>query len=149
MRSGRAPEGLSAVDEALVITSKTGECMHQADLYRLHGELLSGEERGSERRTRTKRARGAPAVPSAEAEGSIQTALEVARRQSAKSLELRAAMSLCRLWQMQGKAKEARQMLAETCGWFTEGHGTQDPRDAKALLAELKAASERGAPSRC
>jgi len=63
--------------------------------------------------------------------------MEIARRQQAKSLELRAVMSLSRLWQKQGKKDEARQMLAEICGWFTEGLDTADLREAKALLEEL------------
>ncbi len=63
-------------------------------------------------------------------------AIEIARRQQAKSLELRAVMSLSRLWQQQGKKEEARQMLAEIYGWFTEGLETQDLQEAKALLEE-------------
>jgi predicted ATPase len=61
----------------------------------------------------------------------------VARQQEAKSLELRAATSLARLWQQQGKRDEARQLLAEVYGWFTEGFDTKDLQDAKALLREL------------
>jgi predicted ATPase len=72
-----------------------------------------------------------------EAEGCFLTAIEIARRQQAKSLELRAAMSLSRLWQQQGKKEEARQILAEIYGWFTEGFDTKDLQEAKALLDEL------------
>jgi predicted ATPase len=64
-------------------------------------------------------------------------AIEVARKQQAKSLELRAVMSLSRLWQQQGKKSEARQMLAEIYGWFTEGFNMKDLQEAKALLEEL------------
>ena len=64
-------------------------------------------------------------------------AIEIARRQEAKSLELRAVMSLARLWQQQRKKKEARQQLAESYNWFTEGLETKDLQEAKALLAEL------------
>src|SRR5713226_8664271 len=64
-------------------------------------------------------------------------AIEIARRQQAKSLELRAVMSLSRLWQRQGKKDEARQLLAEIYGWFTEGFDTKDLQEAKALLEEL------------
>jgi len=72
-----------------------------------------------------------------EAEACFWKAIEVARRQSAKSLELRASTSLARLWQQQGKKKEAHQMLAEIYGWFTEGFDTKDLQEAKALLDEL------------
>ncbi len=72
-----------------------------------------------------------------EAEGCFRRAIDIARRQSAKSLELRAVMSLSRLWQKQGKTEEARQMLAEIYGWFTEGFDTADLKEAKALLEEL------------
>ena len=73
----------------------------------------------------------------AEAEGCLHQALTVARRQQAKTLELRAAMSLSRLWQQQGKRAEAHQLLAEIYGWFTEGFDTVDLQDAKALLEAL------------
>jgi predicted ATPase len=73
----------------------------------------------------------------AEAEGCFHWALDVARRQQAKSLELRVATSLSRLWQQQGKRAEAYQLLAEIYGWFTEGFDTPDLQDAKALLEEL------------
>ncbi|MGH9938750.1 MAG: hypothetical protein ACREAM_21125, partial [Blastocatellia bacterium] len=73
-----------------------------------------------------------------EAEACFQKAIEVAQRQQAKSLELRATMSLARLWRQQGKTAEARQALAEVYGWFTEGFDTPDLKDAKALLDELK-----------
>jgi predicted ATPase len=72
-----------------------------------------------------------------EAEACFQQALAVARRQQAKSLELRAAMSLARLWQRQGRRDEARQLLAEVYGWFTEGFDTADLQEAKALLETL------------
>ena len=72
-----------------------------------------------------------------EAEAWLQRALDVARSQEAKSLELRAAMSLSRLWQQQGKQAEARVLLAPVYGWFTEGFDTADIQDAKALLEEL------------
>jgi adenylate cyclase len=75
--------------------------------------------------------------PQAEAEACFHKAIEIARRQQAKSLELRAVMSLARLWQQQGKNEEARQMLAEIYGWFTEGFDTADLKEAKALLEEL------------
>jgi predicted ATPase len=73
-----------------------------------------------------------------EAEACFQNALKVARGQSAKSLELRAVMSLCRLWQKQGKKEDARGLLAEIYDWFTEGFDTADLKTAKALLEELE-----------
>jgi predicted ATPase len=79
------------------------------------------------------------AYPQAEAEGCFQKVIEIARQQQAKSWELRAVMSLSRLWQQQGKKKEARQLLAEIYNWFTEGFDTKDLQEAKALLAELRA----------
>jgi predicted ATPase len=72
-----------------------------------------------------------------EAEACFAKALEIARAQSAKSLELRAAMSLARLWQQQGKQTEAQDLLSEIYNWFTEGFDTKDLKDAKALLEEL------------
>jgi predicted ATPase len=74
----------------------------------------------------------------AEAEACFHKAIDIARRQGAKSLELRAVMSLSRLWQQQGKKEEARQMLAEIYGWFTEGFDTKDLQEAKVLLEELE-----------
>jgi predicted ATPase len=99
---------------------KRGERHWEAELYRVKGELLL-ESRGS-----------------SEAETCFRRAIEIARRQSAKSLELRAVTSLSRrLLQKQGKKEEARQILAEIYGWFTEGFDTADLREAKALLEEL------------
>jgi predicted ATPase len=72
-----------------------------------------------------------------QAETGFQTALAIARRQQAKALELRAAMSLSRLWQQQGKGDEARALLAPIYRWFTEGFDTPDLQEAKALLEEL------------
>jgi len=72
-----------------------------------------------------------------QAEACFQLAIDVARRQTAKSLELRAVKSLSRLWQKQGKKDDARRMLAEIYGWFTEGFDTADLKEAKALLEEL------------
>ncbi|MBI3303157.1 MAG: hypothetical protein HYZ72_13910 [Deltaproteobacteria bacterium] len=80
---------------------------------------------------------GAHPTREAEAEGYFLKAIEIARKQQAKSLELRATVSLARLWQQQGETKQARQMLAEIYGWFTEGFDTKDLQEAKALLAEL------------
>jgi predicted ATPase len=78
-----------------------------------------------------------PGTQQEEAEAWLQRALDVARRQEAKSLELRAAMSLARLWQQQGKQAEVHEILASVYGWFTEGFDTADLQDAQALLEDL------------
>jgi len=134
-KAGRIEEGSTALAEALDIITKTGERWYEAELYRLKGDLLLSAERG------TRDAGSSPQSlilsPQAEAEECFHQALDIARRQSAKSLELRAVMSLSRLWQRQGKKEEARQMLAEIYGWFTEGFDTKDLQEAKVLLAEL------------
>jgi predicted ATPase len=80
--------------------------------------------------------------PQIEAEACFLKAIEIARSQQAKSLELRAVTSLSRLWQQQGKKKQARQMLAEIYGWFTEGFDTKDLQEAKVLLDELTSRRE-------
>jgi predicted ATPase len=120
-KAGQAEEGLRLVTGALVAMQNTGERRWEAELYRLQGELLRAH---------------APEHDD-EAEDCFQQALMVARRQRAKSLELRAAIGLSRLWRRQGKEAEARQLLEEIYGWFTEGFDTADLLDAKALLAEL------------
>jgi predicted ATPase len=121
-KAGQAEEGLSVVNKALTTARNTGLRYYEAELHRIKGELLLGQ-----------------AVPSEEeqAEACFQEAINVSRRQEAKSLELRAAMSLSRLWQRQGKQKEARQLLTDIYGWFTEGFDTADLKAAKALLEKL------------
>jgi len=113
--------GLEALAEAFATLAKHGAHWWEAELYRLRGELLLQHS---------------VAQPE-EAEACFQQALAVARRQQAKSLELRAAMSLTRLWQHQGKRAETHQLLAEVYGWFTEGFDTADLQEAKALLEVL------------
>ena len=120
-KEGQAEEGLSVLAEALAVVHKTGERLYEAELYRLQGELLLARSTHQ----------------TVEAEACFHQALNVARRQQAKAWELRAAMSLSRLWQRQGKRDEARQLLAEVYNWFTEGFDTADLQEAKALLAEL------------
>jgi predicted ATPase len=116
---GQTEEGLTVLAEVLADVHTTGLCYYEAELYRLKGELLlQAAGRGGE------------------AEACFRQALDVARRQRAKSLELRAAMSLSRLWQHQGKRAAARELLAEIYGWFTEGFDTADLQEAKALLEE-------------
>ena len=118
---GHTEDGLQALAEAHNLVEQHEERWWEAEIYRLQGVLLL-------RQTRT---------PQAEAEACFQRALDVARRQEAKSLELRAAMSLARLWQQQGKRAEAYDLLAPIYGWFTEGFDTADLQEAKALLDAL------------
>ena len=113
--------GLAVLAEVLAEVHKNGLCYCEAELYRLKGELLQQQAAG----------RGG------EAEACFRQGLDVARRQQAKSLELRAAISLSRLWQHQGKPDAAHHLLAEIYGWFTEGFSTADLQEAKALLEEL------------
>jgi predicted ATPase len=122
----QAEEGLSVVAEAVTTMNKTGECEYEAEVYRLKGELtLQAKVQGPESKVED------------EAEECFHKAIAITRQQSAKSLELRAVMSLSRLWHQQGKKEEARQRLAEIYSWFTEGFDTKDLQEAKALLAEL------------
>ena len=129
----------------------------EAEIYRLQGELLLGqasrEQRaGSKEQEEARDWRLETSPPSSqasslksqvsqavaqEAESYFLKAVEIARRQQAKSLELRAVTSLSRLWQQQGKQQEAHQMLSEIYNWFTEGFDTKDLQEAKALLQEL------------
>ena len=119
-QAGLPAEGLRVLDEALVIVGSKQERFAEAELYRLKGELL--------------RMQGASADA---VEVCLQKAIDVARHQQAKSLELRAALSLARLWQQQGKHTQAHDLLVEIYGWFTEGFDTYDLQAAKALLAQL------------
>jgi predicted ATPase len=119
--AGQVEEGLRLLAEALAAFEASGRGDMLAEAYRLQGELLLRQ-----------------AVPdAAQAEACFQQALTIARRQQAKSWELRAAMSLGRLWQQQGKRDEAHDLLAPIYGWFTEGFDTADLQEAKALLEEL------------
>jgi len=99
----------------------SGARFYQAEVHRIKGELLLAQD----------------AADKGGAEACFQNALQVARGQSAKSLELRAAMSLSRLWQKQGKIEEARNLLGEVYSWFTEGFDTADLKEAKLLLERL------------
>jgi predicted ATPase len=119
-------EGLTALAEALAAVDRTGERVFEAELYRLKGELtLQSSVQSLESKVK-------------EAEDCFLRAIEIAQKQKAKSLELRAVTSLARLWQSQGKRNEAHQMLTGICNWFTEGFDTKDLQEAKALLTELK-----------
>jgi DNA-binding SARP family transcriptional activator/predicted ATPase len=125
-KAGQPEEGLTTLAEALALVEATDERYCEAELHRLKGELLlmEGDEAEAE-------------ASFHQAESCFQHAVEVARRQQAKSWELRATVSLARLWQKQGRVDEARQMLAEVYGWFTEGFDTPDLQEARALLEEL------------
>jgi predicted ATPase len=117
----QAEAGLGVIAEALAAVYASGERCYEAELYRLQGELLLT----------------LPAAPYAEAEACFGQALAIARRQQARSLELRAAMSLARLWQKQAKRDEAGQLLRDIYGCFTEGFDTADLQEANALLRAL------------
>jgi predicted ATPase len=135
-KGGQATEGLPLVAEALATADRTGERFYEAELYRLKGEL-SLQSKPGEDKSKTSQDESEVRSPESEAEACFWQAIEIARRQQAKSLELRATMSLAWLWQQQGKQKEAHQMLAEIYNWFTEGFDTKDLQEAKALLEEL------------
>lgn len=119
-------KGLAATSEALDLVSNYDIGLYRAELIRLKGELTLGL--------------GLPDKEQAaqEAEDCFQKAIKIAGKQKAKLFELRAVMSLSRLWQQQGKGKEARPKLKKIYDWFTEGFDTKDLKDAKALLADLK-----------
>lgn len=118
---GQAQEGLYLIAETLHEIGDTQANLYAAELHRLKGDFLLRQS-----------------VPDQQhAEAYLQKALIIARHQDAKSWELRAAVSLSRLWQQQGKQDAARQLLAEIYNWFTEGLGTADLQEAKALLHEL------------
>jgi predicted ATPase len=118
---GHTEDGLQALAEAHTLVEQQEERWWEAEVCRLQGVLLLRR----------------PGTPRVEAEAWLQRALDVTRRQEAKSLELRAAMSLARLWQQQGRRAEACDLLAPIYGWFTEGFDTTDLQEAKALLEEL------------
>jgi predicted ATPase len=118
---GQAEKGLSLLVEALAHVGTTEERYSEAEVYRIKGELLLRQ-----------------AIPDApQAEACFQQALAVAHHQQAKSWELRAATSLARLWQRQGKRADAHALLAPISGWFTEGFDTADLLEAQALLEAL------------
>jgi class 3 adenylate cyclase/predicted ATPase len=120
-RLGHPADGLQALAEAHTLVEQHEERYWEAEVARLRGIVLLRQ----------------PGRPPAEAETWLQRALDVTHRQEAKSLELRAAMSLAHLWQRQGKRDEARELLAPVYGWFTEGFDTADLQEAKALLETL------------
>jgi predicted ATPase len=124
-KAGQPEEGLILLTEALAAVEKNEEHRHEAELYRLKGELTLQSQVESHK------------SKVEEAEGSFLKAIEIAHKQQAKSLELRAATSLARLWQQQGKRTDAHKLLSEIYHWFTEGFDAKDLREAKALIDEL------------
>ncbi len=119
--TGQAGEGLSLLAESLDLIETGNVRTWEAEIHRVKGELLLVQSSQNQ----------------AEAEACFNRAIDVARRQSAKSPELRAAAGLARLWHQQGKTGEARALLAPVYDWFTEGFETADLKDAKALLEAL------------
>lgn len=116
----RYAEGLEQVAQALAVAAETGEAWYLARLHHLRAELLLGQHRDTEA-----------------AEASLRMAVDIARAQGARGWELRAAVSLARLWRDQGKRRDAYDLLAPVYGWFTEGFDTPDLTDARGLLASL------------
>ena len=118
---GQFEHAWHSIDEAVTAAETTKERWHEADIHRIAGEIarLSSEPNA------------------AKAEAYFERALTVARTQQAKSWELRAAMSVARMWRDQGRHQQARDLLAPVYGWFTEGFDTLDLKEAKALLEEL------------
>ena len=120
-RAGQFDNALEAISEAQNTLQATGERWAEAELNRIAGEV----------------ALMLPEADATKAEIYFERALGVACKQQAKSWELRAAMCMARLWRDQGKREEARELLAPVYGWFTEGFGTRDLKEAKKLLDEL------------
>jgi DNA-binding winged helix-turn-helix (wHTH) protein/predicted ATPase len=137
---GQMHEGLTALAKASEIAAQSEQRFYEAELHRLKGEWFLHARQVKARQNKAKDTTPQSPLPHlhAEAEACFLKALEVSRKQQAKSLELRAAMSLARLWQRQGKKKQARSILADIYGWFTEGFDTRDLQEAKALLDQLQ-----------
>ena len=118
---GQFDDAWRCIGEAMTAMERTKEKWWEAEVHRIAGEI----------------ALMSPQPDAAKAEAYFERALSVARQQQAKSWELRAAMSLARLWRDQGKVQQARELFAPVYGWFTEGFDTRDLKEAKALLEEL------------
>jgi tetratricopeptide (TPR) repeat protein len=126
VRAGQPRMAMEVVDQALAWIERTGVRVMEAEVWRVRGELLLLE------------AAGAPhLIPAGEAQANFRRALEVARGQQARWLELRAGVSMARLWQAQGRRDKARELLVGIYGWFSEGFDTADLKEAQALLKEL------------
>ena len=120
---GKSDEAWRCITEALTLIERSDQRITEAEVRRMTGEIVLKS----------------PDPDAAQAEAYFEQALTVARQQQAKSWELRAAMSLARLWRDQGKTVEARDLLAPVYAWFTEGFDTRDLKEAKAMLEELEA----------
>ena len=118
---GQFDNASRCIGDAIAAVEATNETMYEAEVHRIAGEI----------------ALMSPEPDAAKAEACFERALAIARAQKARSWELRAATSMARLWRDQGKHDQARDLLAPIYGWFTEGFGTADVKDAKALLEEL------------
>jgi predicted ATPase len=121
-KSGKPAEGLREIDAALAVIERTGERFYEAEVYRTRAELLLALASSN----------------ASQAEQSVRTAIEISRKQHAKSWELKATTSLARLLRDTNRRDQAPAMLAEIYGWFTEGFATADLKDARALLDELR-----------
>src|SRR6185437_6445717 len=120
---GEVDEAWRCIGETMTVAETTKERWFEAEANRIAGEI----------------ALRAPKPDTAKAEEYFERAIAVSRQQQAKSWQLRASMSLARLWRSQGKVQQARELLAPVYGWFTEGFDTRDLKEAKALLEELAA----------
>ena len=149
---GQVESGLATVTEALRLTETNLDRFWEAETYRLKGELTLAQSRVQSLESRVKKgAKLKVQSPKSaktksqilnsksqeEAEACFLQAIAIAQQQGAKSLELRAAMSLARLWQQQGKKVEAHKLLSDIYHWFTEGFDTKDLREAKVLFEVL------------
>jgi predicted ATPase len=166
-KQGQTEDGLTVLNEALARVNHTGERFNETELYRLKGELtlqsqaslrqtpdksqaslgeVSNESQTSQSNSKSPDTQHPTPSTQAEveAEACFLKAIEIAQKQQAKSLELRAVMSLAHLLQQQGKRAEAHRLLAEIYNWFTEGFDTKDLQEAKALLEALGERAKRG-----
>src|SRR6266545_7570731 len=134
---GQVDVGLSVLAQALEFVDKHDERFYETELYRIRGELTLQKFQVPGSKFQAADPRSLTPDPQAEAEECFLKAIAIAQKQQAKSLELRATMSLARLWQSQGKTAEARQILTDIYSWFTEGFDTKDLQETKALLEKL------------
>ena len=137
-------EGISVLAEAETQMQKIGERFYEAELYRLKGKLTLQQEsierraESEEQKSKNQNPNSHLLDPRGEAEACFHKAIAIAQKQRAKSLELRAATTLARLWQNQGKRADAHKLLSDVYNWFTEGFDTKDLQEAKTLLEELR-----------